>query len=132
MFKYAKNREVLWPVVIQVPQDGGTVQEVTVKVRYKLLTRNEMAAAVRDAGDIKDTGGMIEQERLDATDNWLVDHITGWEDINDTDTQSPLIFSREMCLELMQSPYVRNAIDAGLWEASRGAQVKNSLPGVAG
>lgn len=35
--------EADWPVTVQVPQDGGTVQEQTFDVRFRTLTKAELA-----------------------------------------------------------------------------------------
>ncbi len=42
MFKFARQREVLWPVTVNVPADGGP-ERTEIKVRYRLLTRSELA-----------------------------------------------------------------------------------------
>lgn len=123
MFRFAKNREVMWPVTINVPADGGGVIEVKISVRYKLLTRAEMREAV---GAAQKAGGNATAEDMRKDDAWLAERITGWEDVVDDSTGDPLAFTPDNLAALLNEPYVAAAIGAGLWEASRGAAAKNS------
>lgn len=110
MFKLAEKNEVLWPVTVPVPQDGGTVTEVEIQIRYKLLTRSRMD----------------ELPRLPAKeqDGALLDHITGWEGVQATDGKD-VPFSRDNLIALLDIGPVQRAVVRGLYEASRGAPAKN-------
>lgn len=119
MFKLAKERQVLWPVTVQVPEDGGP-QAVDIQVRYRLLTRSELKAlAGALAGVSGDTDALLAE--LDAR---LSDRITGWEGIAD-EAGKPLPFTPENMAAVLDVPYLRDAIEQGLYAASRGALAKN-------
>lgn len=128
MFKLAKQREVLWPVTINVPaEDGsGAVTPVQIKVRYKLLSRTEIREAIDVAKQQAEKGGEMTEEQVRADDEWLAARITGWEDVVDAETGAPVEFSAEALAALMAVPYVTPGLAKGLWDASRGAPAKNS------
>lgn len=135
MFKYAKIREVLWPVTLSIPRDDGSgeVDNVSIKVRFKLLDRSEMAELMTRAGEYSEsiTAAQIADD-MALSDRDLCSRITGWEGVVDADSGEPIPYSPENAAALININYVRAAIDAGLWEASRGAPAKNSLPGLGG
>lgn len=129
MFKFAKIREVLWPVTLSIPRDDGSgeVDNVSIKVRYKLLDRSEMADLMRQA--VKSGENITALEIADdmaLSDRDLCSRITGWEGVVDADSGEPIQYSPENAAALININYVRAAIDASLWEASRGAPAKNS------
>lgn len=139
MFRFAKRREVLWPVTIDVPSDDGSgrVDEVCVRIRYRLLTQSELADRVREgleaAGQIGNLEALLATLSPGALEKRLEDlreHITGWEDIGDEDGQQ-MPFSAEALDALLDVPYFRAAAEQGLLDASRGAPAKNSGPGSA-
>lgn len=132
MFKFAKNREVLWPVEVSSPVDGGSVDKFVVKICYKLLTQSEISTRVRDemdmmrhADDIDKSMASISETELAKRNQDLMDHIVGWEDIADADSGEPLPFTPENVAAVLDLPYARPAIGKGLLDASRGAPVKN-------
>lgn len=128
MFKLAKQREVLWPVTIEVPDDGGSgvVTPVQIKVRYKLLSRTEMRESIELARKQADGAAPMSEEAVRADDAWFAARVTGWEDVVDADSGAAIAFSGEALAAMMDVPYVAKALVAGLWEASRGAAAKNS------
>lgn len=128
MFKLAKQREVLWPVTIDVPaEDGsGAVKPVQIKIRYKLLSRTEMREAIEVAKQQAAAGGEMTEEQARADGEWLAARITGWEDVVDAETGGPAEFSAEALAALLDVPYVAQPVASGLWDASRGAPAKNS------
>lgn len=111
MFKFAKSRRVLWPVVISVPSDSGdgTVTEYPVKVLYELLTRSDVQTV---------------QEQPEVGQEMLRDKIQGWEGIADEDGQV-LVYSPEALEALLDVPYIERAFSTGLLQASNGAPAKN-------
>jgi hypothetical protein len=123
MFRLNKTREVLWPVSVSVPVDGG-VETVPVQIRYRLLSRSELAAI----GD--GLRALTQEERESATqlmghlDQLLAERITGWEGIAD-ETGAPLAFTPEHLAQVLDVPYLREAIETGLYAASRGALGKS-------
>lgn len=112
MFKFARQREVMWPVTIRLPVDGG-VEEVEVGVRYRLLTRDERKAMESLASDAE-------------AEAFLMEHITGWDERWGDDEGNPLPFSRENLAAVLQQPPIERALTMGLIQASVGAPPKNS------
>jgi hypothetical protein len=140
MFRYAKNREVLWPVIIEVPSGDGTGQVVKaeVKIRYRLLTQTEIAERARtdleSAQQVESIDGMLAQiapARLQERRERLIGHVLGWEGVED-EAGNTLPFTPDTINALLDVPYFYTAVELGLAEASRGAAVKNSVPGSAG
>ena len=123
MFRLNKTREVLWPVTVSVPVDGG-VETAELKIRYRLLNRSELAAI----GD--GLRALTPEERENATqlmgrlDAILTERITGWEGIAD-EGGTALAFNPEHLAAVLDVPYLREAIEQGLYAASRGALAKN-------
>lgn len=135
MFKFAKKREVLWPVTISVPQeDGSGAAQVEIKVRYKLLTQTELEQSARDecemlnsikSDDLEALMDSVSAEKAAARRADLLVRITGWEGVQDADSGEPLPFNADNCAALLEVPYVFGALQSGLKSASRGAAVKN-------
>lgn len=116
MFRYAKNREVLWPVIIKQPSDDGAgrVDEIQVNILFRLLGRQEYI-----------------DKQQEALDELLLEHVTGWELIADG-AGDDLPYNQENLRALIDIPYVRTALFEGLMNASTGAPVKNSSAGSGG
>jgi hypothetical protein len=120
MFKFARNREVLWPVTVNVPADGGP-EKVEIRIRYRLLTRSEltgMSERIKAAAE----GG--EADVVHVLDGLLTERITGWDGISD-EAGEALAFTPDNLTAVLDVPYLREAIETGLYAASRGAAVKN-------
>jgi hypothetical protein len=109
MFKLAKQREVLWPVTVTVPVDGG-VEKVEIQVRYRLLTRSEMLA-LRDEGE-------------QALEGLVRERVTGWDGVADASGE-PLPFSPETLEQALDNLAFFQAVSVGLLFASQGALAKN-------
>jgi len=118
MFRLAKQREVLWPVTVQVPADGGP-QPVEIQIRYRLLRRSELADMHARIVASAEANTLLAD--LDAV---LGERITGWEGIGDEDG-TPLPFNPQTLAAVLDEPYLRQPIEDGLYAASRGALAKN-------
>jgi hypothetical protein len=93
---------------------------VEIRIRYRLLTRGELRAL---AGEIREAEGDADA-LLGKLDARLAERITGWEGIGDEDG-APLAFTADNLAALLDQPYLREAIERGLYAASRGALEKN-------
>jgi hypothetical protein len=122
MFRLAKNREVLWPIRVSVPIDGG-VETAELSIRYRLLTRSELAA-LGDRLKAATSEGESTVSLMGVLDGLLSERITGWEGLAGEDG-APLAFTPEHLAAVLDVPYLREAIEAGLYAASRGALAKN-------
>lgn len=99
MFKVVKERLVWWPVVWDVPVDGGKVEQAEIKVRFRLIDLSQLGAIT------------AEIDALDRSDEKVVDRqcrvvmqlATDWEGVVDaSDTAMP--FSEENVRALMSIP----------------------------
>jgi hypothetical protein len=135
MFKFARERVVLWPVEATVPAEDGTgTRSVKFSIRYKLLTRDELAEISREAlrsfgaTDIDQQIEALSDERLREETDRLRRHVVGWAGIVDENDQ-PLAFTTDNLDAILAVPYLYRTISAGLIAASSAAPVKNSKPG---
>jgi len=120
MLRILKERVVLWPVTVSVPADGGP-ERVEVKVRYRLLTRSDMDAIAERLRAVAAEG---DHAVVGLVDTVLAERVLGWEGIEGEDGE-PLAHSPEAVRALLDLPYLREAIESGLYAASRGASAKN-------
>lgn len=120
MLRISKDRVVLWPVSVSLPADGGP-ERVEIKVRYRLLTRSDMDGV---AERLRARAAEGDQVIIGLVDDLLADRVLGWEGIEGEDGQ-PLAYSPEAVRALLDLPYLREAIESGLYAASRGAVAKN-------
>ena len=132
--RVSKDREVLYPVTAKMLSDDGSGKavDVTFKVKYKLLSRQELRdklnVRMELTDDIDSLREMIRKQsdpaELKKYDVWLAEHVTGWEDIQD-ENNNPMPFTAENYAAVMNIIPVATAIDAGLIKASQEEPVKN-------
>ncbi len=106
MFKVAKIRRIKWPVLIQVPQDGGKVSEREVTVEFEDISRSEQNQIYEGGGN-------------DAT--LLKRVVKGWgggqfKDESDNDIE----FSEQALAELIETVYVETAFVKAFLELHNG------------
>ena len=133
--RVCKDREVLYPVTAKMLADdgSGSVVNVSFKVKYKLLSRQELREKMNVRMDLTDDidslREMIRKQsdpaELEKYDAWLSSHVTGWEDIDGEDG-TPMPFTPENYAAVMNIISVATAIDSGLIKASQEEPVKNS------
>ena len=114
MFQLANKRIVMWPVSIPVPRgDGsGEVDVQQCKLQFVLFTEPELAELKTKTGT----------QMLDM----LVEHITGWEDIEEPNGE-PVEFNKEVLRAALNDPLFSAAVVRALYQASNGrAAAKNS------
>lgn len=147
MFRFADKGEVLWPVPLRQSDDSGEVQDVTVRVRYRLLPRKVLRArerlalsrlnvqAVREATTTEALAELLDEvtAREEADEALLLQHVTGWlaEDFCDADGQ-PVAFAPERLQAMLEFDAFFKPLMAGLHAASREGPAKNSKPGPGG
>jgi len=146
MFKFAKQREALWPVDLvaadrAMDADGNLVTH-RVFIRYRLMTRDELAEAneattritaerLREARGNDASANLVElmavsREVEQRTYDDLLARITGWREGDIADEEgNPLAFDRGIVASLCEDTANYQALLRGLYAASRGAQAKN-------
>lgn len=139
MYKLTTKRIILWPVPLRMlREDGsGTVDETQVRIRYLLLTQEELDEYSREAieaiakyGNVEHALEAMTPGEIEKRKKWLKHHILGWADGEiANENGEPLEGTQENIDALLSVPYLRQDLVNGLIEASRGAPAKNSLPG---
>lgn len=107
MFKLKKNRQVWWPVTINVPADGGRIIPCETQVQFNLLEQHEF------------------DEYAEQSDEAALEAImANWKGFADEQGE-PLPFNRETLLAVLAHQYVRIAIFTAYNQACIGAAAKN-------
>lgn len=112
MFKVIPRPVVTWPVVVEMPVDGGkTVAQPAFDVSFELITDSE-----REELFAEDGSGHAMLRRV----------VKGWDEtqIGD-DTGAPLKFSPAALAMLLNIPYVRLGLMGAFNRASLGVREKN-------
>lgn len=120
-----KDPAVTWPVKVAVPADEGKVEDVSIKVRLRLLQdstlKDDMAAiglalAMPNGAGI--TEALVNQAALTLGDK-VEEHVLGWEGVVQEDG-APMPFTPENRKAVLNLIFVRRAILGALLRASRG------------
>lgn len=98
---------VWWPVVIEVPADGGKVQSLEVEGKFRLLHDDDYIATMKDAG-------------VDLLSQVLLD----WRGIED-ESGAPLAFSPSALAQLKRIRWATAGFVMGFINAHNGAGRKN-------
>lgn len=109
-FKVAKVREVMWPVTINVPGDGGKSQVHKVNVRLEILGQDEADDIIYGRTEEKDLLNRV---------------LKGWDDTVRDEAGEALPFDDETKRAFLQLPYVRRGLMEAYGEASVGGRRKN-------
>lgn len=99
--------ERLWPVTVNEPMDGGTVQESEFTARFKIVSEEESNAAIEASG--KKGGDPFALFRL----VW-VGLATKHGDLTE-----------DVFLKMLAKPYVRQAVLMAYFRCAQGAAAKN-------
>lgn len=105
MFKVVKERLVWWPVVWDVPVDGGKVEQAEFKVRFRLIDISDLNKWLRDI----DQEQANEREFVDQCVDIVKRIATDWEGVVDADDKA-IEFSDPGIRTLMSVPAVFSAI----------------------
>jgi hypothetical protein len=96
-----------WPVVVEVPSDGGRFEKQSFDATFKRLGRSEFSK-LADQGDTQLLEAVLE----------------GWEGILDEDDKA-IPFTAANRRELFEDPYFCRGIIKAYLESLEGAQAKN-------
>lgn len=129
-FVFMKDRRVWYPVTFERLQENGHMQEVTLRLKYHLLTGEQYSAIMNE----KINGGDDALERLkksfsesDIADRHklLAERVEGWEGVVGED-KKPIPFSASFLRDILKTDIkFATAVEEGLYAASRDAPVKN-------
>lgn len=116
MFKFDSNAETLirnWPVVISVPQDGGSVQQQEVTADFLMLPQSDLDEQLEAS---RDSNGNADADIL----RRVVKGLKGVADNNG----ATLDFSANLLDSLINVPYVRSALIGTYFEATSGKKAR--------
>ena len=120
MFTVSKTYEYDWPVIVEVPTDGGTFErrEFTARFRVVPADRAEKLLGVQS---------MLSAPSNEQTVAFLKEAWVGWGDdvTTDDDPPKPIPFSDKQRDALLLIPFVRRAINKAYTESLTGAPEKN-------
>ena len=105
MFKVVKERLVWWPVVWDVPVDGGKVEQAEIKMQFCMVDLNHLNKLLSDIEK-------LEQDEAAIVDQWLniVERIAAnWQGVVD-DADQVLDFNPDNIRLLLSIPGTFNAI----------------------
>ena len=102
-----------WPVIINVPQDGGTIAKHEITVDFMLLSQDRYSELLKD---FEESGTEPNVEMLKR----LVRGIKGVAD----ESGNPLEFSEELLARLTKKAYVRVALFNAYTDANTGNKAK--------
>lgn len=114
-----KPLEVMWPITINVPANGGKTTQQKFSLKWRILDTAEfdkMQPAPHDFLNEKDDEPWVEM--------WSK-VITGWKDIKGDKGEAALKFTPENLKNLIRIPYVQSALRGIYIECIMGRQVKN-------
>lgn len=111
MFKIEKKKNIKWPVVINIPRDGGGTTQARITAEFELIGTDEYNAIFTDGGNDKD---LIRRT------------LKNWDDVKDEDG-NPLEFSSENVEMLIDISHVRSGLTAAYIDMAFGkkAAAKN-------
>lgn len=110
MFKIATKRTVKWPVIVDVPQDGGTSKTERFTCEFEILDQSVIDARLADP-----RGNDIE---------FLSSVINDWDGVVDEKMQI-VPCHEETKRSLLDIPYVRAAALRAYFDAVSGGRRKN-------
>ena len=144
MFQFANENKVWWRVnLVARNAETGDVEDSPVMLLYRIFSRSEIKQREKrlQAALSKLRAAKTETEMATATSQFdgieernaadLIDRVCDWRDISGADGAA-LPFTAAALKALLEDEAQYARISAGLLEASRGARVKNSLPGLGG
>ena len=133
MFRFANQSRVFWPVELASRGADGEPIKAMAYIGYQILTddeldaRNDESLRLFRSTDI-DTRINEGNALKKANKALLRERVFGWRDIVDNN-DVPVTFAHETLDAMLADPLLFRALLHGLFEASRGAKEKNSLPG---
>lgn len=110
MFILKTDPVVTWPAEIPMPVDGGTVNKITVGIKYKLIDSDQYEALKHSDIEL------------------LSEVVSGWdEDAFGTETTAdkapkPFVFNKKNLQTLLKISYVRMGLIQGYWQAQAGLE----------
>jgi hypothetical protein len=97
MFKISSKASYKWPVVVHMPQDGGTYAKHSFNAEFKYLDQDQIDKVFDNASNGRDNGDLA------------AEGLIGWDGVNDQDG-NVLEFNEDNKAMLLRIPYIRSAV----------------------
>jgi hypothetical protein len=110
---------VIWPVVIEVPADGGTVTREKFSVTFEILPAVDAQKIMTPTSEAI-LADMMDGVDSDSTVDLLKRVIVGW---NEVEVGTP--FSAEGLDNMVTFPFARNGLLKAYGDAAQGRKAKN-------
>ncbi|MBL4801956.1 MAG: hypothetical protein JKY45_08680 [Emcibacter sp.] len=111
--------EVMWPITIQVPANGGKLIEQKFSFKWKILSTDEFDKRLPKAMDF------VNDEDDEPWVKFWSDIITGWKDIKGERGDKALPFNNENLKGLIRVPYIQSVLRDTYVQCIMGRKVKN-------
>ncbi len=112
-FVLSQGNSYKWPVVHDMPVDGGKHERHTFDAEFKRITQSR----------IRQMGEQIENNEI--TESELVTEVLlGWDGINDEDG-NPIKFSQKALAQVIDVPMLATSISKAFFDSIAGAKRKN-------
>lgn len=112
MFSISQKPSYFWPVVVNLPTDGGQVSKQTFDAEFKRITQSR----------VEEMRSLVEKNEM--TDIDLVKEVMiGWKGVTDNDVE--VVFSDTNLDLVLQIPSVAGAIVVAFLESLTGIKRKN-------
>ena len=112
-FILSQGNSYKWPVVHDMPVDGGKHERHTFDAEFKRITQSR----------IRQMGEQIENNEI--TESELVTEVLlGWDGINDEDG-NPIKFSQKALAQVIDVPMLATCISKAFFDSIAGAKRKN-------
>jgi len=112
-FVLKQGNSYKWPVVYDMPVDGGKHERHTFDAEFKRITQSR----------IRQMGEQIENNEI--TESELVTEVLlGWDGINDDDG-NPIKFSQKALDQVIDVPMLATSISKAFFDSIAGAKRKN-------
>jgi len=119
----AKPLEVMWPVVVNIPANGGKTMTQKFSLKWIVLDTAEFDKRLPGITDFN-----IEEDSPTGSDPWgdfWAGIITGWKDIKGEKGDKPLGFNEQNLRTLIHVPYIQSVLLETYRDCIMGRQAKN-------
>lgn len=117
MFKLMDDEEELvikdWPVLINIPQDGGKVAKHEIRTDFLMLPQAEVDEQLEQS---RESDGNADRDILRRV-------VRNLSDVADSEGK-PLEFTKELLDRMINKPFVRSALISSYFDAANGRKAK--------
>lgn len=117
MFEFKEEHEYDWPVVVEMPVDGGKHEKREFTARFRVVPTDE-------AEEVLGGQGVAMLPDREQVEDFLRRVLVGWRDVS-AEGSGDLPFSDENLARMIRVPYVRRALYEAYGQSIAGRREKN-------